>query len=68
MSKRVKFSFDSINKGKITPIKAEDLAMSSQRIKEEMKLVVRKYKKNETGSVMDARRLVVVHWHRPLLR
>jgi len=59
MNKRVKFSFGTVNKGKIKPIKTEDLAISNLRIKEEMKLVIRKYKKNETGSVKDARRLVL---------
>ena len=59
MSKRIKFSFGSVNKGKIEPIKAEDIAISNQRIKEEMNVVVRKYKKNETGSLKDARRLVL---------
>jgi hypothetical protein len=34
MSKRIKFSFSSVNNGKMTAIKAEDIAASSQRIKE----------------------------------
>jgi hypothetical protein len=59
MSKRIKFSFSSVNNGKMTAIKAEDIAASSQRIKEEMKPVVRTYKKNETASIKDARRLVL---------
>jgi len=59
MSKRVKFSFNSINTGKMTAIRAEDIAASSQRIKEEMKPVVRRYQKNETASIKDARRLVL---------
>lgn len=59
MSKRVKFSFSSVNEGRVTAISAEDLAASNKRIKEEMKVVVRKYKKNETGSLRDARRLVL---------
>ncbi len=59
MSKRVKFSFSSVNDGKTAVIKAEDIAASSQRIKQEMKPVVRRYKKNETASVKDARRLVL---------
>ncbi|MCX2484173.1 hypothetical protein [Pedobacter sp. MR2016-24] len=59
MSKRIKFSFSSVNSGKMTAIKAEDIAASSQRIKEEMKPVVRRYKRNETASVKDARRLVL---------
>lgn len=59
MSKRVKFSFSSVNKGKVTVMSAEDVAASSRRIKEEMKPVVRKYKRNETASVKDARRLVL---------
>lgn len=59
MSKRIKFSFSSVNSGKMTAIKAEDIATSSRRIKEEMKPVVRRYKRNETASVKDARRLVL---------
>lgn len=59
MSKRIKFSFSSVNSGKMTAIKAEDIAMSNQRIKNEMKLVVRKYKRNENASLIDARRLVI---------
>jgi hypothetical protein len=43
----------------MTAIKAEDIAMSNQRIKQEMKLVVKKYKRNETASLIDARRLVI---------
>lgn len=59
MSKRIKFSFSTVNEGKVTAISAEDLAVSNKRIKEEMKVVVRKYKRNETESVRDARRLVL---------
>lgn len=43
--KRVKFSFKSVNDGKCTVIESKDLEESSQRIKEEMKEVIRRYKK-----------------------
>ncbi|RZJ92126.1 MAG: hypothetical protein EOO20_02855 [Chryseobacterium sp.] len=58
-SKRVKFSFNTISVGKIAEIDRADLASSSQRIKIEMKAVIRKYKMNEIGSVKDAKRLVL---------
>jgi hypothetical protein len=59
MSKRIKFSFSSVNGGKTAVIKAEDIAASSQRIKQEMKPFVIRYRKNETASVKDARKLVL---------
>ena len=59
MGKRIKFSFSSVNDGKIIAIKAEDIAASSRRIKEAMQPVVRRYKRNETASIKDAGRLVL---------
>lgn len=44
MSKRVKITFESINKGKYTIIPAKDIAETNARVKKEMKKVIAKYK------------------------
>lgn len=59
MSKRVKISFEAVNAGKVVEIDRNDLVASSQRIKVAMTEVVRRYKRNDALSKVDARALVL---------
>lgn len=59
MSNRIKFSFSSINTGKMSAIKAECIANSSKRIKREMKPIVTRYKIKEDASFRDASALLI---------
>ena len=58
-TKRVKITFHSVNAGKYTTISNQDLSASSQRIRTEMKDVVREYEKNETESLRAASELIL---------
>jgi hypothetical protein len=51
MSKRVKISFKEIMKGKYTFIPQEEICASNQRIKLEMKEIIKKLKQKKEISV-----------------
>lgn len=58
-SRRIKISFSTINDGKYTVIKQADIAQTNQRIKTEMKSVVRVFEKKEAESKQKAALLVL---------
>jgi len=58
-SKRIKISFESVNKGKYTVISATDIAQSSKRINSEMKEVVREHEKRQAMSQKEASKLIL---------
>lgn len=58
-SKRVKITFNSLNEGKYTVIGKNAIAETNQRIKVEMKTVVRSFDKKETLSQQEASTLVL---------
>lgn len=56
---RTKISFNEINKGKITIIPFSDIAESKQRIRSEMKPVVREYIKKSVQSSIQPGNLII---------
>jgi len=55
MSKRIKISFDTVNRGNYTVISAEDIAETNKNIREAMIPVIREYKRKEYQSWISAR-------------
>ena len=58
-SKRVKISFESVNAGKYTVISTAEISASSNRIKNEMKEVVREHERRQAMSQKEASKLVL---------
>ncbi len=58
-SKREKISFESVNGGNYKVIDKSAISQANQRVKEEMKTVVREYEKKETVSKQMAAKLVL---------
>jgi len=59
MSKREKINFGSVNNGNYTVIPPEDIANSRKRISENMKKVIREYKRKEWLSIQDSKKLII---------
>jgi hypothetical protein len=55
MSKRVKISFENLNKGNYTVISSDKIAEVNKRIKKEMTPIIREFKQKEFQSWMSAR-------------
>lgn len=58
-SKRIKISFNNVNEGKFTVISNDAISQSSNRIKSEMKVVVREHEKKQVISQKEASKLVL---------
>lgn len=58
-SKRIKISFKNVNEGRFTVISSADISQSSNRIKTEMKGVVREHEKRQVLSQKEASKLVL---------
>lgn len=58
-TKRIKISFNTINKGKCTVINRSEIAEVNRIIRGEMKGVVRAFEKNENISQKNAAKLVL---------
>ncbi len=58
-SKRIKISFKNVNEGRFTVISSADISQSSNRIKTEMKDVVREHEKRQVLSQKEASKLVL---------
>lgn len=50
MSKRVKISFETVNRGNYTVISSEDIAETNKNIREAMLPVIREFKRKEFQS------------------
>ena len=58
-SKRIKISFNNVNEGKITVISTDAISQTSNRIKTEMRGVVREHEKKQVISQIEASKLVL---------
>jgi hypothetical protein len=58
-TKRTKISFSTVNEGKYTVISRSDISEVNRRVKDEMKVIVREFERNESISQKDAAKLVL---------
>jgi hypothetical protein len=59
ISKRIKISFNTINKDNLTIISKKEIAESNQILKENMKNVVRKHVKNQILSQQQSSKFII---------
>jgi len=59
ISKRIKISFNTINKDNFTIISKKEIAESNQILKENMKNVVRKHVKNQILSQQQSSKFII---------